>query len=130
MRFSWIEGQWDEGYIRRAKATILKTVSTILHLLSQPLNPLVQMHRYRNQTSSGDATAASNLPAAQPTPVATDEPSSTRFKIKHSVYDKKPTQATSVEVEFRNYSTAGITSDKTGILRFWEVRFLFEQYCY
>ena len=63
-------------------------------------------------------------PPAQPAPVSGAKPAPMRFKVQDSVYNKKSTHdELSVEVEFKRYVSGSTTSEETGILRFWEVRY-------
>jgi hypothetical protein len=118
IRLSWIRSQWETRYIQRSEEIILDLVSTI-YRYSPYLNYLIQMRRYRDQNSSTLATPV------QPTPVAGGRPPPTRFKVEHSVYEKKATpQAYTVEAEFRKYVSGAISSEETDILQFWEVGLL------
>jgi len=64
-------------------------------------------------------------PSAQPVPVASGQPSSMRFKVQNSIYEKKASpQVSTVESEFRKYVLGLLSSEETNILQFWEVRIL------
>lgn len=91
--------------------------------------PLAQMHQYRAQKLSLAAVAAAR--PVHPTPVATGGPPSTRFKVQRLVYEKRTSpQESTVEAEFRKYTSGETSSEETDILQFWEVRtfLIFELY--
>ena len=124
MRFSWIQDEWEDHYIERARNTILALVSTIhKNLLLRPSTQRdLQMHEHRRKLSrTPEGTTADSH--VQPTPIAQATPAQTRFKLQRSAYDKGPTRgASTVEAEFRKYVSGPKSSPTTDILRFWEVR--------
>lgn len=88
------------------------------------MTSLVQMRKYRSRMSIGVATTA-NVPV-QP-PIARAKLSSsrpTRFKIGHpALHETSPSpQESSVETEFRKYTSGEVSSEETDMLGFWEVR--------
>ena len=60
----------------------------------------------------------------KPTPVATSKLLPTRFRVEHSVYEKKSSCWVTVEAEYQKYVAGYISSEDTNIVQFWEVRFL------
>jgi len=48
------------------------------------------------------------------------------FKVEHSTYERKSLlQESMVEAEYRKYASGDLSSHKTDILKFWEVRLMF-----
>src|SRR6267154_5387615 len=121
MRFSWIQGGWEDYYIRCAR-------DIILTLVRPPFNSAVflshdlQMRQYRNQKSSMSEATTTNFPL-QDEPVSVVKLAPTQFKVQDSVYRKKSIcNAFSVDVKFQKYISGSISFKETNILRFWEVR--------
>ena len=91
-----------------------------LHRVSQTY--LAQMRRYRRQNSSAPVIEVSNSPV-HPVPRPGGKAPPTRFKVARSAYENKSSrQEFTVEAEYRKYASGDLSSDKTDILKFWEVR--------
>jgi hypothetical protein len=72
---------------------------------------------------STSEAATIDLPT-RPAPVSGVKLALMRFKIQDSIYMKKSTpNEFSVEVKFQKYISGSISSEKTSILQFWEVRY-------
>lgn len=123
MRMSWIESEWESKYIQCAKDTILRLVSTTRFAFPYLKYLSLQMNRYRGQNLTV-TDAPSNSPV-KPSPVIRSSRVPTRFKVQSSVYEKKPSQAFTVEAEYRKYVSGVTCSERTDILWFWEVRILY-----
>ena len=120
VRFSWIEKEWESAYIRDSKRSILKLVSTSINSschVSQTYP--AQMRRYRPQGSAMPVVEVPNSPV--PCPGGRAPP--TRFKVKRPTYERNSSaQEVTVEAEYQKYVSGGLSSSKTDILKFWEVR--------
>ena len=80
------------------------------------------MHKYHSRTSLTAATAPSKAPVRH-APVAGDKVRPTRFRVEHSVFEKKSSsRVLGVDTEFRKYTLSEVSRDDTDILWFWEVR--------
>lgn len=85
---------------------------------------LTQMRQYRTQMSSTRATERSKSPV-HPVPPARGQVPPTRFQFKRPTYEPKTSlQEFTVDAEYRMYVSGHLTSPSTGIMTFWEVRFM------
>jgi hypothetical protein len=75
------------------------------------------MRQYRSRMSIG--AAESNDPV-QPPPTKSYNPRPTRFNVELPA--SPPPQASSIEAEFRRYTSGEVSSKETDMLGFWEVR--------
>jgi hypothetical protein len=90
-----------------------------------PQTYLAQMRRYRRRNSSTPVVEVSNNsnPPVQPVPHPGGRAPPTRFKVERSAYESKSSlQEFTVEAEYRKYASGDLSSNKTDILKFWEVR--------
>jgi hypothetical protein len=84
-------------------------------LLSQSF---VQMHKYRDRKKEL-STVAPNPPVQRAPAMSRVAP--TRFKVNDFDFEEKHTVSSTVDAEFKRYSSAEMTSEDTHILQFWEV---------
>ena len=85
---------------------------------------LVQMRKYRSQMSISTATMV-NAPVQPPiAQVKSRSSRPTRFKIERpALHEMSPSpQESTVETEFRKYTSGEVSSKETDVLGFWEVR--------
>src|SRR6266850_4422726 len=95
----------------------------LAHHVSQTY--LAQMHRYRHQNSSTPIFEVSDSPAP-PIPHFGGQAPPTQFKVEHSAPERKSSlQESMVEAEYQKYASGDLSSHKTDILKFWEVRLMF-----
>jgi len=82
------------------------------------------MHQYHGSMPVGAATPASDT-TTQSTPIAREKSCPTRFKAGRSVrHEPMPVvHGSSVDIEFRKYTSGEVSAKTTDILWFWEVRF-------
>ncbi len=121
VHFSWIKGEWEDHYIKRARNTIITLIRTIYNIYA--FNSVwLQMHQHRNNLSpASEATMTGSH--VWPIPVAVATPAPMQFKVQWSVYNKNPMGgAPTVEAEFQKYALGSNSSAGTNIMWFWEVR--------
>ena len=131
IHMSWIQNQWEAKYIWSSRDIILKLVSTTsLYLYYIPkLVSLVQMNRYRslNSTSTAPTATPNSSDEPAPAPGARVKLLPTRFKVEHSVYEKRTPDSFTIDAEYQKYTSGENSSEGTDILWFWEVRLFYFQ---
>lgn len=82
------------------------------------------MTKYRRQDSSLPAAGIPNAPTSPvPFPEAEAPLPPTRFKVRRPIYrGQSSSQAFTVDEEYKKYTLGNLSSSKTDILKFWEVR--------
>ena len=126
VRFSWIEREWEEQYIQMSKKIALDLVSTLSFIVDYNLSQiyLVQMHQYHCRDPSLPSIEVPKSPA-RPVQCSGHQAPPTRFQVNFSTYESGPSlQESTVEAEYRKYVSGSLSSYKTDILKFWEVRFM------
>lgn len=81
------------------------------------------MHQYRRQNPS--LRIIDKPKSTHPVPCPGRQAPPTRFQVKQSAYKSKSSlQDSTVDAEYQKYKLGALSSDKSDILKFWEVRLM------